>query len=142
MLGWSISARACRSASNRAMTWRLSMPALMSLSATLRCTGWVCSAMKTVPMPPSPICWSSLYGPMTVPGRLAEGMSADLFARRGREGPSGPQGRGRPIEETAGFAMNLEKLPHLLLKLGVSAAGFADVAVPLLRRQLADGVKE
>ena len=36
--------------------------------------------------------------------------------------------------------MNLEKLPQLLLELGVSAAGFADVAVPLLRRQLADGV--
>ena len=39
MLTWSIIARACRSASKRAMTWRLSMPGLMTLSATLRCTG-------------------------------------------------------------------------------------------------------
>ena len=39
MLGWSIRARAWRSAPNRARTWRLSMPALMSLSATVRRTG-------------------------------------------------------------------------------------------------------
>ena len=32
MLGWSIRARACRSASKRAMTCRESMPALMNLS--------------------------------------------------------------------------------------------------------------
>jgi hypothetical protein len=35
-----------------------------------------------------------------------------------------------------------EKVPHLLLQLGIPAAGFADVAVPRLRRQLADGVQE
>ena len=45
MLTWSIMASACRSASKRAMTWRLSIPGLMTLSATLRRTGWVCSAM-------------------------------------------------------------------------------------------------
>ena len=45
MFGWSISASACRSASNRAMTSRVSMPGLMILSATLRCTGSICSAM-------------------------------------------------------------------------------------------------
>ena len=39
MLGWSIRASAWRSAPNRASTWRLSMPALMSLSATVRRTG-------------------------------------------------------------------------------------------------------
>ena len=75
MLTWSIIASACRSASKRAITCRLSMPGLMTLRATLRCTGWVCSAMKTVPMPPSPICCSSLYGPMTVPGRSVIGTS-------------------------------------------------------------------
>ena len=42
MFGWSISASACRSASNRAMTCRVSMPGLMTFSATLRRTG--CSA--------------------------------------------------------------------------------------------------
>ena len=39
MLTWSIIASAWRSASKRAMTWRLSMPGLMTLSATLRWTG-------------------------------------------------------------------------------------------------------
>ena len=39
MLGWSISARACRSDSNRARTVLESMPGLISLSATWRLTG-------------------------------------------------------------------------------------------------------
>ena len=60
MFWWSIRARAWRSASKRAMTWRLSMPGLMILSATLRRTGTSCSAMKTMPMPPSPIACRSL----------------------------------------------------------------------------------
>ena len=55
-----MSARACRSASKRAITSRLSMPGLMILSATLRRTGSCCSATKTRPMPPSPICSISL----------------------------------------------------------------------------------
>ena len=39
MFWWSMSARACRSASNRAITWRESIPGRMILSATLRRTG-------------------------------------------------------------------------------------------------------
>ena len=39
MLGWSIIARACRSASKRAMTCLVSMPGLMIFRATLRRTG-------------------------------------------------------------------------------------------------------
>src|SRR5262245_19283893 len=69
MLGWSISASACRSASKRAITCWESIPALISLTATRRFTGAVCCAIQTVPMPPSPICSSSLYGPITVPVR-------------------------------------------------------------------------
>ena len=68
--------------------------------------------------------------------------SGPWFAVQGREGPRGRQGSGRPVQETAGFAVNLEKLPYLLLQLGIPAAGFADVAVPLLRLQCADGVQE
>ena len=60
MLGWSIRARACRSASKRAITCRVSMPGLMIFRATLRRTGCCCSAMNTTPKPPSPICSSSL----------------------------------------------------------------------------------
>ena len=43
MFGWSTSA--CRSASNRAITARLSMPALITFNATRRRTGCCCSAM-------------------------------------------------------------------------------------------------
>ncbi len=60
MLGWSINASACRSASNRARTARESIPGLISLRATSRLTGSRCSAIQTVPMPPSPIGSSSL----------------------------------------------------------------------------------
>jgi hypothetical protein len=38
--------------------------------------------------------------------------------------------------------MDLEKLADLLLKLGISSTRFADVAVPLLGRQLADGMEK
>src|SRR5258706_8846836 len=44
MFGWSISANAWRSASNRAMTCRVSIPSLITLSATRRRTGCSCSA--------------------------------------------------------------------------------------------------
>ena len=75
MFGWSIIATACRSASKRAITCRVSIPGLIIFSATVRWIGSVCSAMNTTPMPPSPICCSSLYGPMTVPGPSAMGDS-------------------------------------------------------------------
>src|SRR5262245_6898150 len=67
MLGWSISARACRSTSKRATTCLVSMPGLSTFSATLRRSGCCCSARKTRPKPPSPICSSSLYEPRRVP---------------------------------------------------------------------------
>ena len=41
MFGWSISASACRSASNRASTAFESIPLLISFSATCRLTGSV-----------------------------------------------------------------------------------------------------
>ena len=47
------------------------LPGVHALLDDLDChTAWigsVCSAIHTVPMPPSPIGSSSLYGPMTVP---------------------------------------------------------------------------
>ena len=45
ILGWSIIASACRSASKRAITCRVSMPGLMIFRATRRLTGSFCSAM-------------------------------------------------------------------------------------------------
>jgi len=68
MLGWSIMANAWRSASNRAMTWRVSMPSLMILSATLRRIGLGLLCHVDYGHTPSPIFSSSLYRPITVPG--------------------------------------------------------------------------
>jgi hypothetical protein len=47
MCVWSIRASACRSASKRRITWALSMPGLMTFSATCRFTGSRCSATQT-----------------------------------------------------------------------------------------------
>ena len=63
MFGWFINASAWRSASKRAMTSRVSIPALMTLSATCRRTGWRCSANHTSPIPPAPTRSSRRYGP-------------------------------------------------------------------------------
>jgi hypothetical protein len=68
MLGWSIMASACRSASNRPITCRVSIPGLTIFSATFRLIGAVCCAMYTNPKPPSPISCSTLYGPIIAPG--------------------------------------------------------------------------
>ncbi len=54
MAGCSIMASACRSASKRATTLRVSIPALINLTATVRRIGSVCSASQTSPIPPSP----------------------------------------------------------------------------------------
>src|SRR5262245_20970880 len=76
------------------------MPGLMTFSATRRRTGCSCSARKTVPIPPSPISCSSLYGPMIVPGPSGAGVSTvpapcDAHARDARV-------RGRLEQETPG----------------------------------------
>ena len=60
MFGWSIIASACRSASKRAITCCVSMPELDDLQRHAADTGSSCSAMYTVPNPPSPIFCSSL----------------------------------------------------------------------------------
>src|SRR5262245_13607954 len=56
------------------------MPGLMTFKATRRRTGSVCSARKTAPMPPSPRCCNSWYGPTAVPGCTAEGRSSPVSA--------------------------------------------------------------
>jgi hypothetical protein len=66
------------------------------------------------------------------------------FYQRGDSGlpVAGPHGSGRPVQETPGLAVNVQKASHLRIQLVISAASFVDVAVLPLRRQLADGVKE
>ena len=123
MLGWSIRARACRSASKRASTCRESMPALMSLSATSRLTGSVCSAIQTVPMPPSPICSSSLYGPITVPGARCGGLVD------GRHGVA----RRRAVQEAVGGVGGRQQGLDVGDPGLVPAARLADVLPPAVR---------
>ena len=100
ILGWSIMARAWRSASNRAMTCRLSMPALMTLRATVRRTGWVCSAMKTVPMPALADRLEELVRADDRAGVLVEGNSATSFPGEDMKAPVAPMaaaGRSRKL---------------------------------------------
>ena len=88
MQGWSMSASAWRSASKRASTSRESIPALISLRATVRRTGWVCSARQTSPMPPLPIRSRRVYCPRVRPDAARElvgivGSEADRPSGRG-----------------------------------------------------------
>ncbi len=81
MFGWSIIERACRSISNRAITSRVSIPNLMTLTAARSVTGAVCSAKYTTPMPPSPMRSPIRNRPRVVPVRL--GMSVAPSAASG-----------------------------------------------------------
>src|SRR5579859_2417548 len=89
IFGWSMSANACLSASNRATTCFVSIPSLTTLTATFRRTGSVCSAIQTAPMPPSPINWSSLYLPMLSPGFSLEAASGASSTRMVGAGVAG-----------------------------------------------------
>jgi hypothetical protein len=71
---------------------------------------------------------------MTVPGAFAQRDNGRFFRGQGRKVPRRSQGSSRLVQETAGFPVDLQKPPDLLLQLNIPAASFADVAVPLLRR--------
>jgi hypothetical protein len=71
--GWSITAKDCRSAWKRWSKVSLYIPQRISFNATCRCSGEVCCASQTWPMPLSPILLSSLYGPMKRPPVFSEG---------------------------------------------------------------------
>ena len=70
-------------------------------------------------MPPSPIGWSSLYGPITVPG-CSE--SAELSAEVELTA------RFRKVDETVGGLVGLEKDHHAAAQLRVSAARLVEIA--------------
>ena len=114
------------------------MPGLDELdSATRRLTGSVCSAIQTVPMPPSPICSSSLYGPMTVPG-----LRAARLARRHPERPGGRRfGRGL-LQEAARAFVEPQQVLHLLAQLRLPGAGLVQVGAALGRVFLLQGGDE
>src|SRR5262249_2713300 len=129
-------ASACRSASNRASTARLSMPALISLTATNRLTGSVCRAIQTVPIPPSPTSSTSLSLPaMTVPARSVAAWFAAVVP-----GPPGGGGRGAgggggpgPPRQPAGPSVPRRQPPPPGPQAGVRPARRVQVRPPLAR---------
>ena len=133
MFGWSIIARACRSASKRAMTCRESIPGLMTLRATRRRTGSCCSAMKTVPMPPSPIGLQQLVRADDRAGLLALRAGIGLGYRRRR---------GRGFEEVVAPGIGDEESLDAPPQLGV-CAGPVEVRRPGLGAiQLQGGMED
>jgi hypothetical protein len=83
-----MTANACRSASNRAMTCLVSMPSLITLRATRRRSGTSCSARYTIPIPPSPTSSRMRYGPI----------------RSGRLMPAGPGLVSSPLTKSSSTA--------------------------------------
>ena len=77
---------------------------------------------------------------------LQQLVGADHRARFFRDGwtKGSLQARSGRFQKTPGFgfAVDPEKAPHVLPQLDIPAAGFGDVALPLLRRQVADSVDE
>ena len=111
MLGWSIIASACRSASNRASTPRESIPDLDQLERHLPLDRFgLARPGRPSPIPPSPITSTSVYRPaMTVPISLPVGTTAAQGARVAAPGavvasgsvwssvPVAPSGRDSPV---------------------------------------------
>src|SRR5262245_5352237 len=125
MLGWSISARACRSASKRAMTCFESIPALMSLTATSRLTGSVCWAIHTAPIP-----FADLFEQLVRANHRA-GDFGDRFIDRD----------GRRLVETADLRLGLQQRGDPPVQILVISARFLQIPFPLIGGQL-DGGEE
>ena len=120
MFGWSIIASACRSASKRAITCRVSMPGLMILSATVRWIGSVCSAMNTTPMPAFADLLQQLVGPDDRAGAFGDRRLVD----RGRMAAIAMNGAHR--------LMGFEELVDPCPQIGIVSADFVQVGRPLV----------
>ena len=113
MLGWSISASAWRSASKRATTWAVSMPGLMTLSATRRRTGCLLLGHVDDAHPPLADLLEQLVGADELPGRLDRGRWGDQVGRR----------CGRGFEEAPGLEVGLDQPLQAATQPLVLAAG-------------------
>ena len=93
----------------------------MIFSATLRRTGCCCSATNTRPMPPSPICSISLYGPITVPG-VRRSARNPRSRRVGKEDAreSRRRSRGRSSDSTSAAAADR---PHARSRYAARCSG-------------------
>src|SRR5262245_33169605 len=133
MLGWSIMASACRSASNRDRTCRLSMPGLISLRATRRRTGSVCSATQTVPH----AAFADLLQQLVAGGD--EGAGAIVGAGwRGRGGHVGGFG----LQETAGLLAAGQQGRQALSQRLIARAGVVQKFVSIWSRTIERGPEE
>src|SRR5262249_27347435 len=135
---------ACRSAANRASTCLLSIPALTTLTATRRRIGWAWSAIQTVPIPPSPICCSSLYGPTPPPAPSSAAPESRGGAGPGRApaGRAGGQGVGRPLQEAAQAGVGGQQRLHPRAEVGIRAARLVEEGPSLGGVGLVEGGNE
>ncbi len=86
------------------------MPGLMIFKATLRWTGWVCSAMKTAPMPPLADLLQQLVRTNDGAWAFRERLVID-----GRAWPSGAM-----FEDAAGMPVGGEQLLDALAQGGIA----------------------
>ena len=91
--------------------------------------------MKTTPMPPSPISWRSLYGPIRVPSPSVGGPSSgrprlDRPVEGGRIRAASAVGS-RVGEEPAGVVVGQEQGLDAGQQGLVAAAGLVEIGVPL-----------
>ncbi len=109
------------------------MPALINLTATRRLTGSVCWAIQTLPMPPSPICSMSLYGPITVPGLSVAGWSMVAM---------GVAAAGRS-SRLSGLSAAASSASRWAIRASSAAARIPDVLMPTVRVwDVAGGVED
>ncbi len=107
MFGWSIRASACRSASNRATTSRVSMPSLITFSATCRRTGSLLLGEEDDAEPALADLLEQFVPANPRPGPLGHGGDVAVTGRRsdrrrapgvGQEPVGPPQGVGQPLD--------------------------------------------
>ena len=133
MFGWSISASACRSASKRAMTCWVSMPCLMTFSATWRRIG---SLLGHVHHANAAFAdeLQDLVGPIVEPGSSAPGPGESASAVT-----ECSAGRGQEIRRRTVGAQQVLQAPSQFL---VAAAALGEESLPLVRLQLHRLVEE
>ena len=123
MLGWSIIARACRSASKRAITCRVSMPGLMIFSATRRSTGSFLLGHVDHAHAPFADLLQQLVG-----ADLRAGLFEGGLVERGKEGVGGC------VHDAAPAVVGLQQTFHLPPQLRIAVASAVQVGLPLVRR--------
>ena len=132
MLGWSISARACRSASKRAITWRVSMPGLMIFRATLRRTG--CGLLGHEDG--AHAAFADLLQQLVGADQACRGFSVTGWSRVAATHD------GTPVEKGSSSLVRVKQHFDLAAQVGVVAASLAKKRIPGVRSVFVDRGEE